>query len=110
MESLEFFRFEHVILAQCSKIQGEAGRISSCLGYSMSIPVPCICDAFRHKIYVGNATGLFDDSSGSSVNAGEKVKWTPIFGPPEKVDFGYSEERISWRHQEEDDVAETTSI
>ncbi len=39
-----------------------------------------------------------------------KLKWTPVFGPPAKVDFGWFWERISWRHQEDDDGADTTSV
>ncbi|TWU62616.1 hypothetical protein V7x_43510 [Crateriforma conspicua] len=39
-----------------------------------------------------------------------ELKWTPISGPLVKVDFWEVERRISWRHQEVHDGADTTSI
>ena len=42
------------------------------------------------------------------------MKWTPIFGPVVKVDLGSGvgtlDEVVSWRHQEVQDGADTTSI
>ena len=43
-----------------------------------------------------------------------RLKWTPIFGPVVKVDLGSGvgtlDEVVSWRHQEVQDGADTTSI
>ena len=57
----------------------------------------------------------WETSTGDGVRSGKLIlKWTPIFGPVVKVDLGSGvgtlDEVVSWRHQEVQDGADTTSI